>query len=362
MAESLLFGLSNSNHVFDEKHTKSFGKNIFTNAFPIALAQYMDSVGIGPICIRALIDGGKLATEQVEVPFSDLLGCDVKKVRWQFEESYSEYQAYATGTPNRSDIVVVDGDTGKHATALEVKLVTVPNSATANLPRKDQSCELVTRPPSIEQLCFSIARSFGHNRRHDIGDIISDCLVNPMDCKWTDEPFMLGHLDKIVEAAERVAKEGIGSQHSFALTAIWRTKGQNAVLDDECFDVFVWTDMAFLQLFTDSSLGELAAISRPARSVIWLVKALFDYAVQGRVTFEKTHSDITFGTQSDKAASFAGPKILRFMGGQTFEHPRVPGADYRKIVAPKAVDFLKPERRLDNVLGITKMIEDAKSL
>lgn len=124
MAESLLFGLSNSNHVFDEKHTKSFGKNIFTNAFPIALAQYMDSVGIGPICIRALIDGGKLATEQVEVPFSDLLGCDVKKARWQFEESYSEYQAYATGTPNRSDIVVVDGDTGKQATALEVKLVT----------------------------------------------------------------------------------------------------------------------------------------------------------------------------------------------------------------------------------------------
>lgn len=362
MAESLLFGLGNSNHVFDEKHTKSFGKNIFTNAFPIALAQYMDSVGMGPICIRALIDGGQLATEQVEVPFSNLLGCDVKKARWQFEESYSEYQTYATGTPNRSDIVVVDGETGEHATALEVKLVTVPNSATANLPRKDQSCELVTRPPSIEQLCFSIARSFGHKRRHDIGDIISDCLVNPMDYKWTDEPFMLNHLDKVVEAAECVAKEGIGSQHSFALTAIWRTKGQNAVLDDECFDVFVWTDMAFLQLFTDSSRGELTAISRPARSVIWLVKALFDYAVQGRVTFEKTHSDITFGTQSDKAASFAGPKILRFMGGQTFEHPRVPGVDYRKIIAPKAVDYLKPERRLDNVLGITKMIEDAKSL
>ena len=43
MADSLLFGLGNSNHIFDEAHkAESFGKNVFTNAFPIALSQYMD--------------------------------------------------------------------------------------------------------------------------------------------------------------------------------------------------------------------------------------------------------------------------------------------------------------------------------
>lgn len=357
MADALLFGLGNSNHDFDEKHKDDFGKNIFTNAFPIALSQYMDSIGLGPICIRACIDDSRLTTEQVEMPLSDLIGCDAEQASWLFESSYSEYEKFATGTPNRSDIVVVDGESGKHASALEVKLITVPNSATASLPREQQSCELVSRPPSIEQLCFSIARSFGYERRHDIGDIISGCLKNPMDYKWTDESFMLAHLDKVITAAESVAREGINKQHSFALTAIWRTKGQNPILDDECFDAFIWTDMAFLQLFTESAKGPMTRISRPARSVIWLVKALFDYAVQGKVTFEKTHSDITFGTQSDKAASFAGPKMLSFIGGNTFLHPRVKADEYKKIIDPKAVDFLKPERRLDAVLGITQMIE-----
>ena len=362
MDKPLLFGLGNANHVFDEKHkSEAFGKNIFTNAFPIALAQYMDSIGIGPMCIRALVKDGQLSTEQVEIPFSEQIYCDATKARWLFEESYEEYDAFATGEPNRSDIVVQDGLTGKHSAALEVKLITVPNSATAHFTREQQSCELVTRPPSIEQLCFSIARSFGYKHRHDIGDIIADALGNPMDYKWSDEQYMLEHLPKLVKAAENVAIEGIDEQHTFALSAIWRTKGQNPVLDDECFDVFTWTDMAFMQLFTDSVSEDATAISRPARSVIWLVKALFDYSVQGKVTFEKTHSDITFGTQSDKAASFAGPKMLKFIGGETFQHPRIKSTDYTKIIEPHAVDYLKPERRLDAVLGITKMIEDAKN-
>lgn len=361
MNEPLLFGLGNANHVFDEKHkSEAFGKNIFTNAFPIALAQYMDSIGLGPICIRAKVNDGKLTTEQVEIPLSDQIYCDPAKARWLFEESYDEYRTFATGAPNRSDIVVENGATGEHAAALEVKLITVPNSATAHFEREQQSCELVSRPPSIEQLCFSIARSFGYDHRHDIGDIIAESLHNPMDYKWSDEHFMLDHLAEIVEAAENVAIEGIDEQHTFALSAIWRTKGQNPVLDDECFDVFTWTDMAFMQLFTSSVSKDAKAISRPARSVIWLVKALFDYSVQGKVTFEKTHSDITFGTQSDKAASFTGPKMLRFIGGETFMHPRVKSEDYTKIIAPHAVDYLKPERRLDAVLGITKMLDDAK--
>lgn len=41
-------------------------------------------------------------------------------------------------------------------------------------------------------------------------------------------------------------------------------------------------------------------------------------------------------------------------------HPRVKSEEYTKIIAPHAVDYLKPERRLDAVLGITKMLDDAK--
>ena len=360
MAHSLLFGLDHSNHVFDLKHSQSFGKNIFTNAFPIALTQYLDYLGYGPICIEAVNEGGHLSTRQIEKPLEELIGCDPTDAYWSFESSYSEYKTFATGDPNRSDIVIADGSTTayKHTSALEVKLVTVPNSATANKPRESQSCELVTRPPTIEQLCFSIARSFGWQRRQDICDIISKELNNPMDYKWSDEPFMLAHLPKVVRAAESVAREGIDSQHSFVLMAIWRTKGQAPVLDDECFDSFIWTDMAFLQLFTNSAKNDTARIQRPARSVIWLVKALFDYGAQGKVTFDKTRSDITFGTQTDKAGSFSGPNIMRFLDTNTFQHPRIPGKEYRKIIDPAAINLLMPERRLDGVLATAKVLED----
>lgn len=357
MDKCLLFGLDNSNHHFDSKHKDDFGKNIFTNAFPISLACYLDQKGLGPICIEAYVQNGNLTTRQVERPLKDLINCDPAKAIWLFEESFDEYDSYATGTPNRSDIVVKDLGANKHASAFEVKLITVPNSATAKRSRDEQSCELVTRPPSIEQLCFSIAKSFGPNRRHEINDIIAECCVNPMDYDWTSESFMLDHLDKVVLAAETIAKEGVANQNPFALSAIWRTDGQNPVLDKECFDVFVWTDMAFLQLFTDSAKDGGTSISRPSRSVIWLVKSLLDYAVQGKVTFGKTHAAVTFGAQTDKAASFAGPKMLKFIGGNAFLHPRISSSEYKEIIAPEAFEFLKPERRLDAVLAITEIVD-----
>lgn len=358
MSTSLLFGLDHSNHSFDARHRKSFGKNIFTNAFPIALACYMDSQGLGPLVIEALVEQGYLTTRQTETPFADLICCDPSNAHWLFENSYTKYRSFATGEPNRSDVVVADMREGyAHKSAFEIKLITVPNSATANRPREQQSCELVTRPPTIEQLCFSIVRSFGTSRRHDISDIISECLGNPMDYRWSDESYMLERLPRVVDAAANIAREGISAQHPFVLSAIWRTKGQEAILDGECFDIFAWTDMAFLQLFTNSAKNEQTSISRPSRSVIWLVKALFDYGIQGKVTFAKTHSDITFGAQTDKAASFTGPHIMMFMDGDTFRHPRVPGGDYKKIIDPAAIDFLMPERRLDGVLGIMRLLE-----
>lgn len=51
MANTYLYGLEHANHEFDGSDPKAFGKNIFTNAFPLALLVYMDDLGYGPMYI-----------------------------------------------------------------------------------------------------------------------------------------------------------------------------------------------------------------------------------------------------------------------------------------------------------------------
>lgn len=352
--ESFLYGLEKSNHDFTKE--KSFGKNIFTNAFPISLSMYMaKELNLKPNYLKAAIGSDGIPVVQHTFESLDsILDTTLDKASWAFEDSFSGYDRYATGTVNRSDLVVRNSDTEKQTRAFEVKLVAAPTSGTANRKREEQSCEIVVRPPTIEQMCFSIVASFGPKRRHDIGDIIANCLKRPMDYNWSNETYMLEKLPFIINAADEMIREGVDFQTPFVLNALWRTVGKSTVFDDECFDVFFWSDFAFLQLFTNAAKKAVDSaaktIGRPARSVIWLIKSLFDYSAQGTVTFERTHSDISYGGQTDKAGAFSGNSVMKFIGCKEFYHPRVSKEAYQNIISPEGIALLSPERRLDGFI------------
>lgn len=353
MTNSYLYGLEHATHNFSEE--RSFGKNIFTNALPISLAMYLsDEMELEPGWVKAINSDNRLGIEHQTKPLSEIIGVAPEDAYWCFEEGFDGYNRYATGQVNNSDIVVKNRHTGKETSAFEVKLTVVPTSNTAHKAREEQSCEIVIRPPSIEQLCFSIAAGYGPNRRHDIGDIIAKHLRFPMDYEWTNESYMLDRLQFIVEAAEDIALSNIDNQRPFMLDAIWRTIGKSPALDEEAFDVFFWSDLAFLQFFTKSTKTQIknheGRIGRPARSTIWLIKALWDYATQGKVTFERAHSAITFGGQTDKAGAFTGAVSLEMVKCPRFVHPRIGREKYLDIVKPEGIRFLSPERRLDGVL------------
>lgn len=353
MADSYLYGLEHATHDFSKE--KSFGKNIFTNAFPVSLAMYLScEMGLEPGWVNAVSNGGRLDIQHGTKPLFKIIGTDPADAFWCFEEGFDGYNRYATGQVNNSDIVVKNRHSGNETGAFEVKLTVVPTSNTANKVREEQSCELVVRPPSIEQLCFSIAAGYGPDRRHDIGDIIAKHLQYPMDYEWSNERYMLDKLQFVVDAAEDIALSNIENQRPFLLDAIWRTIGKSPALDEEAFDVFFWSDLAFMQFFTKSTRTQIEnhddRIGRPARSIIWLVKALWDYSTQGKVTFERAHSAITFGGQTDKAGAFTGAVSLEMVRCPYFIHPRIGRDRYLEVVKPEGIRYLSPERRLDGVL------------
>lgn len=360
-AQPYLYGLRNASHDFTQE--ESLGKNIFTNAFPISIAQYLSQKRHLDIpLVKAVAIRGALSTKHSLTPWSEIIGADPESARFNFESIYSGYQKYTKGQPNKSDIVVTDRD-GNHTRPFEVKLVVIPNSQTATNPHDEQSCEIVVRPPTIEQLSFSIANSYGPDRRQDILNIIAKTLENPMDYKWSESSWMSQKIPLVTEAASEIIKGAIKTQTPFALTAIWRTIGQQPILEENAFDVFAWTDMAFVQLFINKANLERnsTGITRPQRSLIWLISALFDYAAQGTLDFMKHRSKITFGAQTDKAGSFAGDVPYKLLYSSEFINPRITKQELDYIISPAAFDYLMPERRLDGVIVTQHLINQQEN-
>lgn len=367
-----LYGLDHASHDFCD--ASSLGKNIFTNAFPLSLAQYLSEVRhLGLPLIRAKEEHGRLGTHQELVDWSEILGTQPDQAYFEFEGIYDGYGQYTHTSANKSDAVVIERETGKHLRPLEIKLVVVPTSSTANKPRDDQSCEIVVRPPTVEQLAFSIAHSYGAERRQQLQTIIAKELGHPNDYKWADEKWMIGQMPNILAAAETIAKEGLDIQTPLVLTAIWRSEGQKPTLEENAFDVFAWTDMAFLQLFIDATRRAYfeapgtrkiklpREISRPNRALVWLVNSLWDYTTQGSLNFGRIHSAITYGVQSDKAASFTGSASLVHLTSEEFLKPRITRDELENVLSRSALEHLMPERRLDAAIAIQHLLNEQKA-
>lgn len=354
----LLYGLEHASHDF--RRPESLGKNIFTNAFPLSIAQYLAiERGLGIPLIKAEVRNDRLSTAQHLTDWGQILGSDPADTYFHFEGVFTGYSAYTHTSANKSDVVACTRPSKAHTRPLEIKLVVVPTSGTAKKPRPEQSCEIVVRPPTVEQIAFSIAHSYGVERRATLQQIISEELQQPNDYEWANERYMLRKMPRVLRAAERIAREGLELQTPLVLTAVWRSEGQRPNLDEHAFDAFCWTDMAFVQLFTDATRSAFFEpngqakrvppdeISRASRALIWLVNSLWDYTTQGTLNFGRIHSAITFGAQSDKAAAFAGPTPLKHLASEEFLYPRIKRDELEHILDPSAFSLLLPERRLD---------------
>ncbi len=142
-----LFGQKYSSR--DYRYEESWGKNQFNSSFPASLVAYMGSKGIDPVFICT--DRNNEIVHK-HIPATKLLGIDPlsEDAYYDYEAGYYPYEQYYTaGKKEKIDLVMINRATQSPTSGLEIKLTTLPDNTTKDLPDGEYGSEIVVRSPHI---------------------------------------------------------------------------------------------------------------------------------------------------------------------------------------------------------------------
>ena len=346
-----LFGLERSNRDFEDK--EAWGKNQFNSSFPAALACYMHSKGVNPICLSA---EASTKVVQSDLSVEALLGIDPlsSNIFFSFETPFNPYADLVVGPLPRVDLVVIDhaSPNKTNLSGLEVKLTALPDHTTCDGADDGYGCELVVRPDTIVYLALAICARM-RTQRAKMSRVLAKVWRGAPD--WNDASRVGPMIPAVVDVVWKIASAGIHLQRPLLIQPIWKTVGKSAVLAPDCFDMFVWTDLALMRLVLDScrKTGTTKPISRHERTAVWLMVMLHEFAEKGKVHHERVIDEITLNNKNDKAFASAGARTLPYMRGAALTHPRMPKSIVGDLILGHGERFLSPERRLDAAILAT---------
>jgi len=340
-----LFGLINSNRDFTSKDC--WGKNQFNSSFPAALCNYLYSK---KLCLNFIILDKSLKTIHKKLKTEELYDINptAPNIFFAFETAYSDYQPLVIGTLPRVDLVIQNQNTGKHLSPIEIKLTALPDNSTCDLNEDKYGTELVIRPDTIVYLACSICTLFSKNK----GYLNRILTKNISISNWSNQSEVLSQLINMTKNLDTIALKLIKEQKPLVLQPIWKTNGKSLKLANNCLDVFVWSNLAFIQLFIDVGRSELSkgSISRQIRTIIWLYKMILDFSITGQFNFSKIIDELSYNTKNDKAFAVNGKVTHPYMKSPELKKPRIKNNEIKKIILGGGQTLLSPERRFDSVI------------
>lgn len=349
-----LFGIDKSNRDFSK--AENWGKNQFNTSFPASLLAYMHSLRLEPVYISLDAD---LRTTHGRISATELLGIEPtsEHIYHAFERDFSPYQKFVVGNLPRVDYVTMNNNSGECLRGLEIKLTALPDDSTHKFAEDSYGSELVVRPDTIVYLGISIASRYEKNPA-ELFDSLSPACDEIED--WTNIPDVLPKIPLMLGTFDAVLSRTIERQQPLIVQPIWKTEGKAPVLSQHCLDVFVWSDYAFTRLFVDSAKTTFARgrINRATRTLVWLVKMLYDYARSGKINHKEIIDSQSYNMKNDKAFSLTGEKIVKYMKSPELAKPRVAKNAIRNIILGGGHRLLSPERRFDAVIASTPGLFD----
>jgi hypothetical protein len=344
--EPSLYGLNKNNSNKDFSKPEAWGKNQFNNAFPVALSCYAYVKHIEPVYLT--LDNEMKVTKS-KISVDGLFGLEPlsENLFFAFESDFTPCRTMAINRLERIDLVTMNTQNMQNTCLrpIEIKLTALPDNATATLSENQYGSEIVVRSPSIIYLALSIARTYEKERsrlRDELGKV-----YNKSGIDWTEFNEARPFIKELVDAIDAILESKIEGQTPFMLQPIWKTEGKTLHLNDNCFDIFVWSDFAFTRLFIDNISADHEKISRYMRTVVWLSKMLYDYAANGKINFKQIIDTYTYGTKNDKAFATNGNVTNPYMACDELTTPRIGKFELKNIILGGGEKFLSPERRLD---------------
>lgn len=132
---------------------------------------------------------------------------------------------------------------------------------------------------------------------------------------------------------------------------MWKTLGKSPRLADNCLDIFIWSDVAFVKFILEiSNLNvNVLSINRQTRTAIWLYKMLVDIVKYGRFNHHKIIDLCSYNTKNDRFAS-SGMITNVFMKSERLERPIIMKSEIKNIILGGGQELLSPERRFDAII------------
>jgi hypothetical protein len=343
-----LFGIKHSNRDFTQN--ESWGKNQFNSSFPASLAQFIHNESLENIYLKA-DNNSKIVHSKIST--TDLYGIEPTSddLFFAFENQFTPYQQFFIGNLPRVDLVTQNKTNNNCIKALEVKLTALPDNSTCDLEEKNYSCEIVVRPDTIVYLAASIALIY-KNKREELKNLLNSDFDSIED--WTEINNVTSLIPKMIEKLDNIITANLDKQTPLVMQPIWKTIGKTPILADNCLDIFVWSNFAFIQLFSSVARDEFdvskSKITRQVRTIIWLFKMLFDFSNDGQINHKKIIDELSYNTKNDKAFAMNGIRTHPFLKCEELLKPRITKENIKKIILGGGQKLLSPERRFDAII------------
>lgn len=341
-----LFGQKHSSRDYTKE--KSWGKNMFNSSFPASLIAYMSSKVINPVY---LCTNKKNDVCHKTISPTSLFGIDPlsEDAYYNYEAEYYPYEQYYNAIrKEKIDLVMINRTTRQPVSGLEIKLTTLPDNTTKDLCESEYGSEIVVRSPTILFLACSICACYDNPKKkaklHDILNTIGTAIKH-----WNDIWNVLPHYEKIKEAILNISADLYNNQTPLIVQPVWKTDRNMSDLDENCLDVFVWSNLAVIQMClrekdTDND------ISRNQRTIVWLYRMLWDFTQFGKFDYADIVNDLAYKYKTDKAFAISGKQSNVLMRCRELAMPRISKYEIRNIILGDGQKLLKPERRFDAYL------------
>jgi len=271
-----------------------------------------------------------------------------KDLFFAFETSFAPYQRMVIDNLPRVDLVIQNRKSGDCIKPIEIKLTALPDNTTCELDENQYGTELVIRPDTIVYLACSIGNNYFRDRNR-LREIVTKPSVEQIT-NWTHASNIIPSIPDMVDAINDIVNDLLQSQTPFILQPIWKTKGKTPELADNCLDIFIWSDLAFVELIKNIDVSSITSISRQVRTIVWLFKMLYDFANNGQFDHNNIIDQLSFNTKNDKAFANSGIVTHPFMKCERLDKPIIKKTEIKNIILGGGQELLSPERRFDAIL------------